>query len=301
MNGNINNNQQKQWYLHQFIVGVADKEKMSQYFKKNLEPNGKYTYLQTVFKDQHVCQYLVHTKLPNMIIKGVNFLYSETRESHETSKTLNDMVNKTRSLYIQPNVNNAINNNMNMQNRVHQNQMQINKNKINIGNNKIVFGGNAKNVVQKKQDIANPIKNKQDSKHEKDNVGPDFLYFGSDNKVYTGRLVSSKMAMMKLADETFIEEYKKRCISADKQQKYFVLNSKVQKQVDELLLLGQYTRTPCSSGSCHIINSEYYEQRYKELYKQLREIDYEPSQQIIVNRMVSYELLNKFGKGLQRK
>ena len=72
MNGNINNNQQEQWYLHQFIVGVADEEKMNQYFKKNLEPNGKYTYLQTMFKGKPVCQYFVHTKLPKIDIKGVN-------------------------------------------------------------------------------------------------------------------------------------------------------------------------------------------------------------------------------------
>lgn len=324
MNGNINNNQQEQWYLHTFAVKTEDKAKIGAYLKKILAPGEQYAYINW---NNSEYRYQVHTTKQNIGILG----NITTQKSSANSKTFKQTASyKNAVVFTQPSqvMNNAINNNMNMQNRVHQNQMQVNKNirqhnnninninKINNMNNfnninpnvannfnnKAGFADNQINNFQKNKPIPATINKKQNEEHSDaiySSYEPDFLYFGSDNKVYTGRLVSNKMAMMKLANETFIEEYKKRCISAGKQQKYFVLNSKIQKQVDELL--GQYTRVPNSTGNCHIINSEYYIQRYNELYNQLREKDYEPNQQRIVNQMVFYELKNKFGKGLNRK
>lgn len=109
MNGNINNNQQKQWYLHTFAVKTEDKAKIGAYLKKILAPGEQYAYINW---NNSEYRYQVHTTKQNIGILG----NITTQKSSANSKTFKQTASyKNAVVFTQPSqvMNNAINNNIN--------------------------------------------------------------------------------------------------------------------------------------------------------------------------------------------
>lgn len=150
--------------------------------------------------------------------------------------------------------NNQINNNNNL-NKVNQNVA----NQHNNNNNNKVSGNQINNFQNKQIATPNIVNKEMDKVMAYFNDDPDFLYFSkSENRVYAGVLRSDKLAPIGWASKKWINYFKDH---NNHSQKVLCLNKNA-----EQFFSRQFKRIEGFPGYNAIVNSEYYEKRYKEIY-----------------------------------